>query len=121
MSARHRSIPPGCTGITHRSFLADCGLGFTGLALGAMLARDGIVKAGEPAGWSPPDGQPHFAPKAKSVIWLFMLGGTSHLESFDPKPALNRYAGKTIRETPYKDALNNPLLRKNVRELVADR
>lgn len=49
---------------------------------------------------------PHAAPKAKSVIWLFMNGGTSHLESFDPKPELDKYAGKTISETPYKDVQN---------------
>ena len=54
--------------------------------------------------WSPPNGQPHFAPKAKSVIWLFMNGGVSHMESFDPKPMLNKYAGKTIAETPFADA-----------------
>lgn len=110
--------------ITRRGFLADSGMGFTGLALGAMLARDGIVKAGvdgDAPGWRPPDGKPHFAPKAKSVIWLFMLGGVSHLESFDPKPALNRYANKSIAETPFKGALDNPLVRKNVREFVGDR
>jgi hypothetical protein len=84
-----------------RSFLADLGLGFTGLALSAMLHRDGFASPGE---WRPPDGLPHFAPKAKSVIWLFMNGGVSHMESFDPKPMLNKFAGKTIAETPYKDA-----------------
>ena len=78
-------------------------MGFTGLALGAMLHRDGVARAGTSAGWAPPDGSPHFAPKAKSVIWLFMVGGVSHMESFDPKPELNKYAGKTIDETPYKD------------------
>lgn len=51
-----------------------------------------------------------FAPKAKSVIWLFMIGGTSHVESFDPKPALNQYAGKTIAETPYGDVLKSEFL-----------
>ena len=56
----------------------------------------------------PPDGKPHFQPKAKRVIWLFMLGGVSHVESFDPKPALNKYAGKQLSETPYKDALEAP-------------
>ena len=40
-------------------------------------------------------------PKAKSVIWLFMNGGVSHLETFDPKPELTKYAGKTIAETPF--------------------
>jgi hypothetical protein len=83
-----------------RTFLADMGLGFTGLALGAMLHRDA---AGSTAAWAPPDGVPHFAPKAKSVIWLFMNGGVSHMESFDPKPMITKYAGKTISETPYAD------------------
>jgi len=86
-----------------RAFLADLGLGFTGLALGAMLARDGV---GSPAEWTPPDGRPHFAPKAKSVIWLFMNGGVSHLESFDHKPEITKHAGKTIAETPYADVQN---------------
>jgi hypothetical protein len=45
-------------------------------------------------------------PKAKSVIWLFMNGGVSHLETFDPKPMLHKYAGKTIDETPFKDVQN---------------
>ncbi|WP_152049613.1 DUF1501 domain-containing protein [Tautonia marina] len=93
---------------SRRAFLADLGMGFTGLALGAMLYRDGIARADEFGSWAPPDGLPHFAPKAKRVIWLFMIGGTSHLESFDPKPALNRYAGKTINETPHQDVLESP-------------
>jgi hypothetical protein len=99
-----------------RAFLADVGMGFTGLALGALLARDGVARATE--GWSPPDGKPHFPPKAKSVIWLFMIGGASHVESFDPKPALTTLAGKTIAETPFKSILDSPHLKKNVREFV---
>ena len=81
-----------------RNFLTDLGLGFTGLALTAMLQRDGYANAET---WAPPTGRPHFQPKAKSVIWLFMNGGISHMESFDPKPMLNKYAGKTIAETPF--------------------
>ncbi len=99
MSSRSR---PVCPGVTRRSFLADTGMGFTGLALGAMLFKDGVARAAparEAAG-------PHFAPKARSVIWIFLCGGVSHVESFDPKPELNKYAGKTIDATPYKDALN---------------
>lgn len=108
---RHPAIP-------RRAFLADVGMGFTGLALGAMLARDGVVRADTlPAG--EPDGLPHFAPRAKSVIWLFMIGGTSHMESFDPKPALNKYAEKTIAETPYADALDSPYVKENLREVIA--
>jgi hypothetical protein len=92
----------GCRNVHRRTFLADLGLGFTGLALGAILHRDGYA-APMPV-WSPPEGTPHFTPRAKSVIWLFMNGGVSHMESFDPKPVLNKYAGKTIAETPFADA-----------------
>jgi len=83
-----------------REFLTGAGLGFGSLALGAMLYRDGYGRDGA---WSPPDGEPHFAPRAKSVIWLFMNGGVSHVESFDPKPMLNKYGGKTIAQTPFAD------------------
>src|SRR5262245_27680414 len=82
-----------CRGIHRRAFFADMGMGFTGLVLGAMLHQDGIARAAAP---------PRKA-KAKSVIWLFMNGGVSHLESFDPKPMLTKYAGKSIAETPFKD------------------
>src|SRR5579864_5177457 len=83
-----------CRGISRRSFLADTGMGFTGLALGAMLFKDGVGRADTIN--PPPDGKPHLLPKAKSVIWIFMCGGVSHVESFDVKPELNKYAGKTI-------------------------
>jgi len=92
-----RPVPPP-PAVPRRAFLADLGLGFTGLALGAMLQRDAAAATDA---WVPPDGQPHFAPRARSVIWLFMNGGVSHLESFDPKPMLTRYGGKTIAETPF--------------------
>jgi len=92
-----------------RQFLADCGLGFTGLALGSLLARE--------SGAMEDLRLPHVAAKAKSVIWFFMNGGTSHVESFDPKPALNKYAGLTIDESPFNDQiLNSPYYRKNVRD-----
>ena len=81
-----------------RHFLSDTAMGFTGLALGAMLHRDGLAREGS---HTPPSGSPHFAPKAKRVIWLFMNGGVSHMESFDPKPVLTKYGGKTISETPF--------------------
>jgi hypothetical protein len=93
-------------------------MGFTGLALGAMLHRDGF--ANDAAAWSPPNGMPHFSPKAKSVIWLFMIGGVSHVESFDPKPALNKYAGISIGETPFKSVLDKKFLDENVRTAAPD-
>ncbi|MFO0880063.1 MAG: DUF1501 domain-containing protein [Gemmataceae bacterium] len=93
---------PSCPGVTRRSFLADTGMGFTGLALSAMLFRDGVARA------ATPDGQPHHAPKAKSVIWIFLCGGVSHVESFDVKPELTKYAGKSIDATPYKNVFTDP-------------
>src|SRR5712691_4273763 len=95
--------------LPRRTFLADVGLGFTGLALGAMLQRDGIARADAASAWKPPDGKPHFAPMAKSVIWIFLSGGYSHLETFDPKPALNKYAGKTFDKVPFANPLKSPL------------
>ena len=106
---------------SRRSFFNDAGMGLAGLALGAMLQRDGVVPAAGTSPhrrWSPPTGRPHFAPKAKSVIWLFMVGGTSHMESFDPKPELNKYAGVSIGKTPYKDALTRKFLKDNLRVVV---
>ncbi len=100
---------------TRRSFLAQSATGLFGVALSAMLERE--AASSDPR-WAPPDGRPHFAPKAKSVIWLFMNGGMSHLESFDPKPMLNRYAGRSIAETPYRGVLDPELLNRNNRVVV---
>lgn len=101
-------------------------MGFTGLALSAMLARDGYFKGAHaqeaPAGAEKPGlagprgvgSGPHFEPRAKSVIWIFLCGGVSHVESFDPKPALNQYAGKSIEETPFKDVLDPARVKENL-------
>ncbi|MBL8798134.1 MAG: DUF1501 domain-containing protein [Planctomycetia bacterium] len=85
--------------LSRRSFLADAGMGLTGLALGSLLQRDGIARAAEV------DRGPHFPAKAKTVIWIFLCGGVSHLESFDPKPVLEKYSGKKVSQTPHADAL----------------
>src|SRR3954462_9929720 len=125
MTRKMHAHDPSCRRFPRRAFLADLGMGFTGLVLANLLHRDGVARADvsaavpRDAAWAPPDGRPHFAPRAKHVIWLFMVGGVSHVESFDPKPALNRYEGKTIAETPHKDVLDSPYTKKNVRELVA--
>src|SRR6056297_1433904 len=101
-----------------RSFLrhsAGLGLGM-GLAAGlGPLALQSMLQAER----SMPNGLPHFAPRAKNVIWLFMRGGVSHMESFDPKPALNRFAGKSITETPFADT-QDPELLKKVRVVVVN-
>src|SRR5688572_3174515 len=107
--------PHRCPGVSRRSFLADTGMGFTGLALSAMLFRDGgVARANPESSWLPPDGRPHHNPRAKSVIWIFLCGGVSHLESFDVKPELNKYAGKSISDTPYKDVLDPKRVNANI-------
>ena len=98
-----------------RDFLADCGMGFTGLAMGSMLAADGIVR-----GEGVPVGESHFAPRAKAVVWVFLSGGYSQMETFDPKPALNRYAGKTFAETPFPNPLESPLHKERFRSVPAE-
>lgn len=104
--------------MNRRVFLSDFGMGFAGLSLASMLHGDGIVRANENN--PPPDGRPHFPPKAKSVIWIFLSGGYSHIEMFDYKPALNRFAGRTFRETPYPDPLQSPLHNQRSRSVVND-
>ena len=72
---------------SRREFLLRGGAGFGALALTGMLARDQIIASPK---------QPHFAPTAKRVIFLFMEGGPSHMDLFDPKPLLNKLAGQTM-------------------------
>ena len=92
-------------------------MGFTGLALGSLLRRDALASGAEPK-WSPPSGKPHFEPRAKNVIWIFLSGGVSHLETFDPKPALNKYAGKTYDETALANPQKSPLFLERSRSVV---
>jgi len=94
-------------GKSRRIFLADAGMGLAGLALGTLLPQKLVA-----------DAVPHFASKAKRVIWLFMLGGVSHMESFDPKPELNKHAGKQLSETPHRDTLTNPFVKENLKAFV---
>ncbi len=105
-------MPGDCA--SRRHFLARTGWGFGSFALAAMQAREARAET-----WAPPDGRPHHAGKARSVIWIFLRGGLSHLESFDPKPALNQYAGKTFASTPFK-GINDPERRKRVRVVVVN-
>src|SRR4051812_45777093 len=83
-----------------RDFLFRSGGGMSGLALAYLLNQDGLLgaacdaKATGPNPYAPK--APHFKPRAKRVISLFMSGGVSHLDTFDPKPALNRFAGQPL-------------------------
>lgn len=108
-----------CTFCTRRNFLTGMAGGLFGVALTSLLEREGLATPSGQA-WAPPNGQPHFPPRAKSVIWLFMNGGVSHLESFDPKPMLNQYAGRTIASTPWADVQSPERLAMNNRVVVVN-
>lgn len=81
---------------TRREFLTQSGSGFGALALAGLLAES---SSRSEAGTAFANPVPHFAPTAKSVIFLFMEGGPSHLDTFDPKPELNRLAGQHLPES----------------------
>ena len=90
-------------GRTRREFFWETGAGFTGVALAGLLSSDGFFKASaqqttQATPFRNPltPRAPHFAPKAKSVIFLFMYGGPSHIDTFDYKPELYPLDGKTI-------------------------
>lgn len=83
---------PG-TGVTRRRLLHQSAGGFLGLALGAMWAEAGEIQ--------PVAIDPQFPPKARSVIFLFMCGGVSHIDTFDPKD--NKWAGKLIDAVGFGD------------------
>ncbi len=83
--------------MTRRQMLRSAGGGFGMLGLIGALSRSGALRASAPSGGAatPPgsDGL-HFAPKAKRVIFLFMNGAPSHVDTFDPKPALKKHEGE---------------------------
>src|SRR5208282_2275991 len=78
-----------------RDWLASAGVGFGGLALAAILADRGKASDGPTSKTSDPRST-HFAPKVKRVIHVFLEGGPSHVDLFDPKPELSRLDGKPI-------------------------
>ncbi len=90
--------PKNCGKVYRRTFLADAGMGFTGLALGTMLHTDGVGGADGTDGAEDrrleTRGRPHFAPRAKNVIFLNMAGAPPHLDMFDYKPKLKEMSGQ---------------------------
>ncbi len=85
---------PACS---RRDFLAYSGSGLGAIALTAMLQDAGLTRASAATVADPLRPKPpHFKPTAKSVIWLFMEGGPSHIDLFDPKPELEKLAGQPM-------------------------
>src|ERR1043166_2581971 len=86
--------------LTRRQFFAKGALGIGGGALASLLKTDGFSAAGG-AGGLP--GLPHFAPKAKRVIYLLHNGGPPHVDMFDYKPEMEKWRGKEIPESVHKN------------------
>ncbi|MES1260948.1 MAG: DUF1501 domain-containing protein, partial [Acidobacteriota bacterium] len=89
---------------SRREFLFESCGGISGLGLAYLLNQDGLLgaTAGNSCASNTPvqspllAKKPHFEPRAKAVISLFMSGGVSHIDTFDPKPALSKYAGQPL-------------------------
>ena len=83
---------------SRREFFSRAGSGLAGIALAQMLQSDGLLAA--PVSTDPlAPKKPHHTPTAKSIIWLFMEGGPSHIDLFDPKPKLAELSGKPIPDS----------------------
>jgi hypothetical protein len=82
-------------GRTRREFLWQAGAGFGAVGLTSLLAGDDFFSSSATA--ASPDGKgPHFAPRAKSIIFLFMYGGPSHIDTFEYKPNMIGMDGKSV-------------------------
>jgi hypothetical protein len=104
MSIYQHGPRPTDTQLTRRQLLHRCGMGMGAVALANIMAQAGFTSAVSGATSAAASGYtnplapraPHFAPKAKRIIHLFMNGGPSQVDTFDPKPALHRFAGKQL-------------------------
>ena len=107
--SKYASVPPQT--LSRRWFLQQCGVGLGSVALGHLLS-DQAVASPRPTIVDPlMPKRPHYEPKAKNVIFLFMAGAPSHLELFDNKPQLSKYDGTSPPEellAGYRAAFINP-------------
>jgi len=85
--------------LTRRNFLHRCGMGMGAMSMAALFGEASVLAPSANATESiyplAPK-TPHFLGKAKRVVHFFLNGGPSHVDTFDPKPALEKYAGKTL-------------------------
>jgi hypothetical protein len=114
-STNSSHYPAACS---RRDWLLRAGGGFGALALASLLHEDRVLahppedsRSANPLAPQPP----HFTPRAKRVIWLFMHGGPSQVDLFDPKPELIRHAGQPLPESfgpvmTRRDVANNALM-----------
>jgi hypothetical protein len=95
----HHAPNPEHLALTRRDFLRRCGMGMGALGLAGLFGNIGLINRAQGAeSYVSPlaPRQPQFPAKAKRVIHIFANGGPSHVDTFDPKPALSKYAGKAL-------------------------
>src|SRR5207247_4300230 len=95
----HHAPNPEHLALTRREFLCRCGMGMGAISLASLFSNLGFLNSGQAAeGFLSPlaPKQPHFPAKAKRIIHIFANGGPSHVDTFDPKPALEKYANKPL-------------------------
>ena len=86
-------------GLNRRSMLRRCGMGLGSIGLMSLLQDQGLLGATEEKACNPLAARaPHFKPAAKSVIWLFINGGPSQVDTWDYKPALEKFHGKPLKD-----------------------
>ncbi|HWB09939.1 MAG TPA: DUF1501 domain-containing protein [Pirellulales bacterium] len=95
----HRVVPR-----SRREFLLKAGGGFGALALASLTAKNVLAREASAVADPLAARPPHFATRAKSVIWCFLDGGPSHIDLFDPKPELSRLDGQ-----PLPDSFGRPV------------
>src|SRR5438270_13176775 len=89
---------------SRRSFFRDCGTGLGTIALWHLLTDEGRAAASAEAITNPlAPRPPHFPPKARNIILLFMDGGPSQIDLFDPKPEMKKWEGRALPESLTKD------------------
>src|SRR5882724_10364523 len=95
----HHALNPEHLALTRREFLCRCGLGMGAVSLASVFGGFEFLNSAQASeGFTNPlaPKQPHFPAKAKHVIHIFANGGPSHVDTFDPKPSLDKFHGKAI-------------------------
>lgn len=107
----HRDAATGLRSIARRTFLKDSAMALGSIALASILSSESQAEDSpqrEAGGVLP---KPHVIPRAKQIIFLFMAGGPSHVDLFDPKPLLNKMDGEKIPPELLKDHQQFALIR----------
>jgi hypothetical protein len=107
--------------LKRRHFLQSTACGLGGMALSSLLARDGLAESASLNAVNPlAVKSPHFQPRAKNVIFIFMSGGPSQMDLFDPKPRLQKLHGQPVPESFLK-GIQDALIKSTAQVMASPR